>query len=162
MLIKHCAIISMSALLLTVISSFNVKAHGDEKPLKKSAFFVGNESAAAKVVRSFHAALKQGDKNAARELLADDIIIFEGGGVERSADEYANHHMLSDMKYLLAVESELLEHQVFIVGDMAYSVARSKIQGNYKGKAINYSGSESMVLKNTDAGWKISHIHWSN
>ncbi|MBB1371907.1 MULTISPECIES: DUF4440 domain-containing protein [Pseudoalteromonas] len=162
MLIKHPKFGLISALLLTATSSFTVNAHGDEEHAKKSALFVNVSSAAAKVVSSFHTALKQGDKVTARQLLADDVIIFEGGGVERSADEYANHHMLADMKYLSAINSDLLEHQVFINGDMAYSVSRSKNHGNYKGKEISATGMESITLKNTDSGWKITHIHWSN
>ena len=90
------------------------------------------------------------------------MIIFEGGGVERSADEYASHHMLSDMKYLAAIASKQLEHQVFTNDDMAYSISRSKTTGTYKGKKVDYTGMESMTLKNTDSGWKITHIHWSN
>ena len=162
MLIKHPTFVLISALLITATSSFTVNAHGDEKHPIKNAFFVGIQSEAAKAVSSFHTALKQGDKKAARTLLADNVIIFEGGGIERSADEYANHHMLADMKFLGSVENELLEHQVFTQGDMAYSVARSKTQGNYKGKEINVTGMESMTLKKTDSGWKITHIHWSN
>ena len=94
-------------------------------------------------------------------MLADDVIIFEGGGIERSAEEYANHHMLSDMKYLAAIESKKLEHQVFISGDMAYSISRSKTSGTYKDKKVDYTGMETMTLKSTDSGWKITHIHWS-
>jgi ketosteroid isomerase-like protein len=162
MLIKHPKFGLISALLLTATSSFTVNAHEDEKHSNKSARFVNVNSAAAKVVTSFHTALKQSDTVTARQLLADDVIIFEGGGIERSADEYANHHMLADMKYLSAIKSELLEHHVFINGDMAYSVSRSKIQGSYKEKEINSTGMESITLKNTDSGWKITHIHWSN
>ncbi|MFB0981492.1 MAG: nuclear transport factor 2 family protein [Alteromonadaceae bacterium] len=162
MLIKHSTFVFISTLLISTASPFSVSAHGDEKHPTKNTFFVGTQSSAAKVVSSFHTALKSGDKKAARTLLADNVIIFEGGGIERSADEYANHHMLADMKFLESVENKLLEHQVFMQGDMAYSVSRSKTQGNYKGKEINFIGMESITLKNTDSGWKITHIHWSN
>ena len=162
MFIKHLTFGLITALLITTASSFPANAHGDEKHPKDNPLFVGTQSPAAQVVQAFHKALKQGDKKVARELLSGGVIIFEGGGVERSADEYANHHMLADMKYLAAIENELLEHQVFTIGDMAYSISRSQSKGNYKGKEINSTGMESMTLKNTDSGWKITHIHWSN
>ena len=57
---------------------------------------------------------------------------------------------------------EVLEHQVYTNGDIAYSISRSKTQGKYKGKDIKSMGMESITLKNTDTGWKITHIHWSN
>jgi ketosteroid isomerase-like protein len=162
MLIKNLSLTTIFVLILTSISSFTANAHGEETHEKKNELFVGTQSEAAKTVNSFHQALRTGDKKTARALLADNVIIFEGGGVERSAEEYASHHMLSDMKYLAAIESKQIEHQVFVQGDMAFSISRSKTQGTYKDKKIDYIGMESITLKNTDSGWRITHIHWSN
>lgn len=131
-------------------------AHGEKNHPNTSPFFVNTGSAPAKTVSAFHQALENGDKAKARSLLADDVLIFEGG-VERSADEYANHHMLADMKYLAAVESKTLEHQVSISGEMALSVSRSKTMGNYKDKNVDYEGLETIVLNLSDGKWK----HWS-
>lgn len=152
----------ISLLLLGALSSFALNAHGDEAHPNKSTLFVGIDSEPAHTVTAFKKALKQGDQVTARKLLADNVIIFEGGGIERSADEYANHHMHADMAFLKAVESTLLEHQVFTQGDIAFSIARSSTEGSYKGKEIKSIGMETITLKNTDNGWKITHIHWSN
>jgi ketosteroid isomerase-like protein len=162
MLIKSSNLKILLLLIFSAVGSFAVSAHGDEEHSKKGWVFVNLNSEAAKTVSLFHASLKQGNGEAARKLLADDVIIFEGGSVERSADEYTNHHMIADMKFLSAVNSELLEHQVYTDGDTAYSISRSKTQGKYKGKDIKSTGMESITLKNTDSGWKITHIHWSN
>ncbi|PAJ71890.1 DUF4440 domain-containing protein [Pseudoalteromonas sp. NBT06-2] len=162
MLIKHPRFILISALLMTVISSFTANAHDEEKHQNKSNLFVGTQSDAAKTVRAFHRSLKQGDKITARKLLAENVIIFEGGGVERSADEYANHHMLSDMKFLAEMNSKLLEHNVKIMGNTAVSVSRSKTTGTYKEKERNYESMETMVLENQNGEWRIVRIHWSN
>ena len=107
-------------------------------------------------------ALQTGDKELARAQLASDVMIYEGGRVERSADEYAHHHMLSDMKYLAAMKSETLEHQVTILGNTAISASRSHTKGTYKGKERNYQGMETMVLEKQNGEWKIKHIHWSH
>lgn len=128
----------------------------------KNEMFIGADSSAGKVVTQFHQALKTGDKTIARKLLADDVLIFEGGRVERSADEYAHHHMLSDMKYLAAMNSESLEHDVKVMGNSAVSMSRSKNTGTYKGKERNYEGMETMVLEKQHGEWKIVRIHWSN
>jgi len=134
----------------------------DHQPKQQQQMFNNHESSAGKVVTQFHQALKAGDKITARKLLADDVLIFEGGGVERSADEYAHHHMLSDMKYLAAINSELLEHNVKVIGNSAVSMSRSKTTGTYKGKVLNYQGMETLVLEKQHGEWKIVHIHWSN
>ena len=117
---------------------------------------------AGKVVTQFHQAIQAGKKKEARSLLADDVIIYEGGRVERSADEYANHHMLADMDYLADIDIEVLEHEVSVVGNIAYSMSRTKLTGKIKGKTINSEGMESMVLQKINNQWKIVHIHWSH
>jgi ketosteroid isomerase-like protein len=129
---------------------------------QKTEMFTGVDSPAGKVVMQFHLALRTSDKITARKLLADNVLIFEGGGVDRSADEYAHHHMLSDMKYLAAMKSEPLEHNVKIMGNSAVSMSRSKTMGTYKGKELKYEGMETMVLEKQKGEWKIVRIHWSN
>ncbi|MDO6719172.1 nuclear transport factor 2 family protein [Psychrosphaera sp. 1_MG-2023] len=151
----------LAGAMLSGIASFNTTAHGNEPLPKSNPMFVGMESDAADAINSFHKALRSGDKKTARAFLADDIVIFEGKGVERSADEYANHHMLSDMKYLAVINSKKLEHQVFVKNDMAYSFSRSKTTGTYKDKTVDYISLETMTLVKTDQGWKATHIHWS-
>src|SRR5690606_29848204 len=48
---------------------------------------------AAEAVDAFHAALRAGDRDAALAVLAEDALIFEAGGAERSRAEYASHHL---------------------------------------------------------------------
>lgn len=147
-------------LVLIMTISFGANVHGDKHKVK--GLFKGLDSPAAEVVLAFYKALKTGDKQLAREQLADDVTIYEGGRVERSADEYAHHHMLSDMKYLAAVDSKALEHQVQVLGNTAISSSRSHTKGEYKGKERDYQGMETMVLEKQNGEWKIKHIHWSH
>ena len=79
-----------------------------------------------------------------------------------SAGKVANHHMLADMKYLAQLEVKILEHEVREVGQTAFSMSRTKLTGEFKGKEVNSEGMESMVLLKKDGKWKIAHIHWSN
>ena len=129
---------------------------------KSSALFSGLDNEAAKVVTAFHDALNSGNEQRAKMLLSDDVLIFEGGGVERSAKQYADHHMKSDIAFMSKMQVTLLEHQVQGNGDMAVSMARSKIQGRYKDKDIDIETMETMVLRKHDGNWRILHIHWSN
>lgn len=149
-----------SALAISAAFSLNVYAHGNKVQATKDPMFVGLELAPAKTVRAFHNALKQGDHVGARATLADDVLILEGG-IERSADEYASHHMLADMAFIAKMSSTPLEQQVYVLGDLAYSVARKRTQGEYKDKTLDYVGLETIVLKKVDEQWKIAHIHWS-
>jgi ketosteroid isomerase-like protein len=70
--------------------------------------------------------------------------------------------MLSDMKYLAAMKSDTLEHQVTILGNTAISASRSQTKGTYNGEERDYQGMETMVLEKQNGEWKIKHIHWSH
>ena len=70
--------------------------------------------------------------------------------------------MLSDMKYLAAMKSDTLEHQVTILGNTAISASCSQTTGTHKGVERDYQGMETMVLEKQNGEWKIKHIHWSH
>lgn len=136
----------------------------------------GTDSEVGDTVRAFHTALNSGDTVKVRALLDDAVWVFERGRVERSADEYAAQHMKADMVFLQHMKITTLEHQIQVVGNVALSMSRKKIQGDYEGEAIDIDSMETMMLvKDTVAGassplpmplaetnhWRIVHIHWS-
>ncbi len=160
---KILPMILITVSLFTLMVSKDTIAHSNEN--KKLIIYPENSGAetdAGKVITEFHNALKLGHKKKARSLLDDNVIIFEGGGVETSADEYANHHMIADMKYLAKIKTEVLTHSVKVVGDMAYSMSKTKSTGQISMKYVNSEGLETMVLQKKNNKWKIVHIHWSN
>ncbi len=147
---------------IVALSPFAFSHDGDTHNEAKASMFTGTETTAAKTVLAFHKALETGDVETARNLLVDNVLIFEGQGVERSAKEYASHHMLSDIKYLQAMQIDLIEHHVHEYDGIATSFSRSQLTGTYKGKSIDRASNETITLIKRDSQWKISHIHWSN
>ncbi|MGX5173986.1 YybH family protein [Aliikangiella sp. IMCC44653] len=151
-------------LILFILSAITLSfASLAEAPKTTSVtLMLGSDSEPAKVVNLFHKALKNKNTKVAISLLDDNVLIYEGGRAERSATEYAHHHMLADMNYLAGLSSETLEHQVRIYADTAISTKRTQSKGRFKGKEIDSITMETMVLRKLDGQWKISHIHWSN
>lgn len=117
---------------------------------------------AAKVVDAFHAALAKNDTSAALALLSEDVLIFEGGYVERSKAEYASHHLAADAAFASAVPSSVLRRSAYADGDTVWIASETRTTGRYKEKAVDRLSTESMVLKRGTAGWRIVHIHWSS
>jgi ketosteroid isomerase-like protein len=117
---------------------------------------------AVATVDAFHAALKRGDTAFALMLLSQDALIFESGAVESNRAEYESHHLKADAEFSAATARELVSERLTTEGDMATVMRVELINGSFRGRPINSRSIETMVLRKTDAGWRIVHIHWSS
>ncbi|HEX7948587.1 MAG TPA: nuclear transport factor 2 family protein [Phenylobacterium sp.] len=118
--------------------------------------------AAARVVDAFHAALDRGDTAAAAGFLADALIVFEGGEVERSKAEYASGHLAADAVFAQAVGSHMTRRSGGASGDLAWVASEGRTQGRYKDRDIDRITTETMILRRVSGAWKIVHVHWSS
>jgi ketosteroid isomerase-like protein len=117
---------------------------------------------AAATVDAFHAAFHRGDTSAAAALLADDSLIFEAGGAERNKAEYAAHHLPADAEFSRATSSLVTRRAGRSDGTLAWIATEGRTTGTYKGKALDFTTTETMVLRRAGGTWKIVHIHWSS
>ena len=117
---------------------------------------------AALVVDQFHAALRRGDASAAAALVANDALIFEEGGAERSKAEYAARHLPADAEFSKAVASTVTRRAGGANGTLAWIATEGRMTGTYKGKALDRLTTETMLLRRSGGDWKIAHIHWSS
>lgn len=113
-------------------------------------------------VDAFHAALTSGDKAAAVELLAPDVLIFESGYVERSRAEYASHHLDGDIAFSKTASRTVLRRGERIDGKTAVTWQETETKGNSKGKEVHVLGTETAVLERKGDKWVIVHVHWSS
>ena len=118
--------------------------------------------AAAATVDAFHAALQRGDTRAAASLLAEDALIFEAGGAERTKAEYAEHHLPADADFTRSVSSLVTRRSGRSDGAWAWVATEGRTTGTYKGKPIDLLTTETMILRRSGPAWKIAHIHWSS
>ena len=116
---------------------------------------------AAAVVRRFHGALASGDSATALALLLPEAVILESGGVEDIA-EYRAHHLSADIEFARAVEETRTPVRVSVRGDLAWAAGTSTAKGQFRGRAVDSTGAELMVLARTADGWRIVAIHWSS
>ena len=122
---------------------------------------VADEAAVRAVVEGFKDALATGDSTAALGYLHPDLVVYEAGHAETLA-EYRAGHLAADMEFAAAVETTVLEQGVIVRPDMALWVSESESKGEFRGRAIDAHGVETIVLLPTDAGWKVLHVHWSS
>lgn len=137
--------------------------HAAEQPAAAAKIDVPAEAeAAVAVVDAFGEALAAADFEQVEALLAPTVVILESGGAERSRDEYLGHHAKSDAKFLAGTHSTLSRRRARVDGDTAWVASESELHASKDGKPMTLSSTETMVLNNTAAGWKIVHIHWSS
>ena len=118
--------------------------------------------AATATVDRFHAALKAGDGKAALALLSPSLLVSESGHAERSRDEYEAQHLQADMQFVAKATTTLVARSSHIDGAVAQVTSESTVATEREGKPVRQHSLETMLLRNTAEGWRITHIHWSS
>lgn len=113
------------------------------------------------VVSAFHEALRSGNTEAVKQLLAADAIVVEGGQVE-SREQYLSHHLAADIEFAKAVQSKPLTSQTTISGATAWVSSTSTSEGQFRGRAVKLRGAELVVLTQSASSWVIRAVHWSS
>lgn len=137
-------------------------AHPGEHPQAAARSAPAAPPEAARAVDAFHAALRRGDTAGALAQLADDVLIFEAGGAERSRSEYAAAHLAGDAAFAQAVPGTLLRRTGGVMGGLAWVASEGRTQGRYKDRDVDRITTETMLLRRDGATWKIVHVHWSS
>ncbi len=132
----------------------------DHSPAGHQHGTAADSAAVVDVVNRFHQALASGDSAAALALLAADAVVHESGKLETRA-EYRSHHLPADIAFARAVHSERGPMAVRISGDIAWASSTSRMHGTFRGREIDSSGAELMVLSREGSGWRIRAISWS-
>jgi ketosteroid isomerase-like protein len=114
-----------------------------------------------RVVGRFHEILSTGDTAGVSVLLAPDLRVLEGGGVE-SRQEYLSHHLSEDIAFAKAVNEKKTSISYTCDGNVAWLVSTSTATGTFNSRPIDSVGAELMILSRTKNGWKIRAIHWSS
>src|SRR3546814_5678770 len=105
----------------------DVNAHEPAKTAAASASLAPTALEATAVVDAFHAALDHGNEVDALALLADDVLIFESGGAERSKAEYASYHLAADATFSQATTTTITHRsERQRVGKEGVSTCRSR------------------------------------
>ena len=131
----------------------------DDAPVRSATL---TDSEVLRAVDAFHSALSRGDATAVARLLDPEVLITEGGNVERSREEYAGHHLPADAKFMRSVKYTLQRQTGDSIGAMAWVASEATLTGESQGKPVDLVSTESLVLKRGADGWRVVHIHWSS
>lgn len=128
---------------------------------RASSCRAADSTASMRVAGRFHEILSTGDTTGIQALLAPDMKVLEGGGVE-NRQEYISHHLSEDIEFAKAVNEKKTSISYTCDGNVAWLVSTSTSTGTFNGRPIDSVGAELMILNRTTKGWKIRAIHWSS
>lgn len=121
-----------------------------------------NAETPLQALASFHDALVAGNKTAAAAVLADDVLIFESGHVERSKKEYVESHLADDMDFAKTTHRTLIRQTEKGTSALAIIESETETSGAYQGKNVHFFGAETVVLIKSGERWLLQHVHWSS
>lgn len=113
------------------------------------------------VVDRFHTAITTGNSAVAMQLLSEDAVMLEAGGVESRA-QYVKDHLPADIEFEKTVSTQRSPIRVVVLGDTAWATSTSEMTGTFQGKPIALTGTELMVLSRAPDGWRVRAIAWSS
>lgn len=122
---------------------------------------LAQNQAPSEVVDAFHFALKAGDRRAALEQLAADVLIFEQGRLERSRTEYARGHLAEDISFASSTQRSVARRSAKVQGNMAWVMSVNRNRGRFNNRPVDFTTDETMILTRVAGKWRIVHIHWS-
>jgi ketosteroid isomerase-like protein len=155
--------VGLRACLGMALAAFTTPVPAHELVIKKAATeLTTSAKSAAATVDAFHSALRRGHTGSAAALMADDALIFEAGGVERTKAEYAARHLAADAAFSRSVSSSVTSRTGGSAGKLAWIASEGRTTGEYKGKPVDQLTTETVLLRRTRGGWRIVHIHWSS
>lgn len=153
---------------LALVGSLLLSTHGwahdpkDHAPAVPATGIDAQAQPAVAVVEQFSKALQAGDLDAVRTLLADDVLVLESGGAERSREEYLGHHAGADAAFLREAHVQVKQRVAQAEGSLAWVGTESELHTTKDGKPLTLLSTETMVLRKVGADWRIVHIHWSS
>lgn len=159
MIIRRLSTLSMAAMLTTIPAAL---AHDGKHAASPDSSIAPAAQPAVGIVEQFSAALQAGDLDRAGGLLADDVLILESGGAERSREEYLGGHAGHDAAFLKDAHVQVKRRTARVEGDLVWVGSESEIHASRGGKPLTLFSTETMVLKHSPQGWRIVHIHWSS
>ena len=157
-------LLQASMLASAIALSLSAFAHDPKAHVENPPASAINEQAqpAVTVVEQFSGALQAANFDKVRALLADDVLILESGGAERSREEYLGHHAISDAAFLNGAHVQVKQRTARVEGPLAWVGTESELHATKDGKALVLLSTETMILKKVGVDWRIVHIHWSS
>src|SRR4051812_12455533 len=116
----------------------------------------------ADAVDAFHQALRKKDTAAALSLLDRELVVYEFGVVDPTAEAYAFQHLPLDIDAAAVSTWTVQNRRVGGEGDIRWVLTTYHVTGKQPdGTGVDLTTLETMILRRTSGLFRIVHMHWS-
>ena len=109
---------------------------------------------------AYAAAITGMDIEAVGEWVTEDLLIFEGAGVNRGWADYRDHHLARELEMFDAIDFEFSDIEAEARGDLAWANFRYSVHIEMPDRVSDSAGVGTAVLvKGGDGRWRLRHLH---
>ena len=120
------------------------------------------EDSVRKALRSYDEAVAKKDVETVRTLLAPEMLLYEHSVRNDGAKDAFENHLKPEILEADALRLSFSNVRVTTNSGLALVTRQYQVKGTFQGKAVDSTGNETQVWKQTDGQWKLIHIHYSH
>jgi len=114
----------------------------------------------ADALNAYAAAITAMDIEAVGEQVTEDLLIFEGAGVNRGWADYRDHHLARELEMFDAIDYKFSDIEAEARGNLAWANFRYSVHIEMPERVSDSAGVGTAVLvKGDDGRWRLRHLH---
>jgi len=115
----------------------------------------------SKALEAYDKAFQSRDLIALKQILADDIVMFEQGAQNLGREDVLNKHLGPELQSFQALSANYSDLRIREIGNMATVTRLFFIKAMKQGRPLAFRGTESQGWECRDGRWVLAHIHYS-
>lgn len=120
------------------------------------------EDSVRKALAAYDEAVAKKDVQTVRSLLAPELLLYERSVRNDGVDDAFENHLKPEILEADGLQLSFSDLRVTANSGLALVTRQYQVKRVFQGKTIDFTGNETQVWKQTDARWKIIHIHYSH
>jgi hypothetical protein len=157
-----CMLIFISGSLFAAGDHGRGKASDKVGPIVEYRQLTEDEKVIQSVLDTYAQAMEQ--KSVAlmeQAIIPDDFSTIESGYPNWTWADFRDNHLLVEMDTFTDVDYDIKLITGEFQGTLGFAVYQYTASGKVQDKAVSISGLGTAILEQTDAGWRIHHLHTS-
>lgn len=111
-------------------------------------------------LNAYAAAITAMDIDAVGEWVTEDLLVFEGAGVNRGWADYRDHHLGRELEMFDAIDYQFSDIEAEADGNLGWANFRYSVHIEMPERVTDSGGVGTAVLvKSGDGRWRLRHLH---